>query len=294
MSTDKFRGTGVATITPFRDGEVDLDGLAEIIEFQIEQGVDYLVCLGTTGEAITLSNEETLAVLHKTIAVNAGRVPIVLGIFGGNNTHVLANKLANYDLEGVDAVLSSSPAYNKPTQEGIYQHYCTLAKRSPRPIIIYNVPGRTCSNITAETILRLAAVDNIIGVKDASADMIQAAQVIKNKPADFLVLSGDDPTTLALLATGGEGVISVIANAYPGLFSSMVRAGLAGDFITARRIHLQLLDIHPSLYKEGNPAGIKGAMEILGLCKREVRLPLVPLSDLVFKNLGEVMKDADL
>ncbi|NND08258.1 MAG: 4-hydroxy-tetrahydrodipicolinate synthase [Saprospiraceae bacterium] len=290
MNTDQFRGTGVATITPFQDGKLDLDALSEIIDFQITQGVDYLVCLGTTGEAITLSHEETQKVLHLTIDVNAKRVPLVFGIFGGNNTQVLASKLAGYNLAGVDAVLSSSPAYNKPTQEGIYQHYRTLAEKSPRPIIIYNVPGRTCSNISAETILRLSAIDNIIGVKDASADMVQAAQVIKQKPADFLMLSGDDPTTLSLLASGGDGVISVIANAYPGPFSKMVKAGLAGDFTTARNIHLQLLDIHPLLYAEGNPAGIKGAMEILGKCTREVRLPLVPLSNKSYQDLQLAMQ----
>ena len=291
MNTDQFRGTGVATITPFQDGKLDLDALSEIVDFQIKQGVDYLVCLGTTGEAITLSHEETEQVLQVTIDVNAQRVPLIFGIFGGNNTRVLASKLANYNLEGVDAVLSSSPAYNKPTQEGIYQHYRVLAEKSPRPIIIYNVPGRTCSNISAETILRLSELDNIIGVKDASANMVQAAQVVKQKPKDFLMLSGDDPTTLSLLASGGDGVISVIANAYPGPFSKMVKAGLDGDFDTARAIHLQLLDIHPLLYAEGNPAGIKGAMQILGKCTREVRLPLVPLSDRSYQDLEIAMRE---
>ncbi len=290
MNGSSFRGTGVATITPFKDGKVDFDTLARIIDYQIDQGVDYLVCLGTTGEAITLSHDETRAVLKKTIEVNKSRVPLVFGIFGGNNTAYLAEKLKNYDLDGVDAVLSSSPAYNKPTQEGIFRHYQTLAEHSPRPIILYNVPGRTSSAIDVNTTLRLAhEVPNVIGIKDASGDMVQATRLVKQKPEDFLILSGDDPTTLPFLACGGDGVISVIANAFPALFSDMVRHALNGDFTAARKNHLTLIDVHPPLYKEGNPAGIKGAMEILGYGKRTVRLPLVDLTDATYLQLKEAM-----
>ncbi len=290
MNTERFRGTGVATITPFVNGKVDLTALEKIVDFQIAEGVNYLVCLGTTGEAITLSDDEIQNILKTTLAVNAGRVPVVFGIFGGNNTTGLVKRLAQFDLTGVDALLSSSPAYNKPTQDGIYAHYRMLAEASPLPIILYNVPGRTCSNISAETILRLAEIDHIIGVKDASGDMVQATKIIKSKPHDFLVLSGDDPTTLPLLSCGGDGVISVIANAFPGLFSRMVSDAIDENFVEARIIHRQLIDIHHWLYVEGNPAGVKGAMEILGFCRREVRLPLVPLSDQSYRNLSVAMQ----
>lgn len=294
----QFRGTGVALITPFKNKAVDYDKLAEIIEFVIQGGVDYIVSLGTTGEAITLSSEECLEVLRFTVRCNNGRLPIVAGYFGSNYTEKLIGKIKEYDFEGIDAIMSSSPAYSKPTQEGIYRHYMEIAKVSPLPIIIYNVPGRTSSNIAAETTLRLAhSSDKFVAVKEAAGNMEQAMKIIKDRPDNFLVLSGDDPLTLPLLSVGGDGAISVIANVYPQQFSGMVRAGLEGDWATARQLNFELLDIHPWLYVEGNPVGVKAAMEIRNLCSREVRIPLVSLSDPNYNELKAVMakvKDVEL
>jgi 4-hydroxy-tetrahydrodipicolinate synthase len=283
----QFRGTGVAVITPFlSDGNVDFDALEKILEYQIEGGVDYIVSLGTTGEAITLSSDECLSVLNFTKKIVQERVPIVAGLFGRNDTRALVERIKSFDFDGIAGILSSSPAYNKPTQEGIFQHYMEIAKVSPVPIIIYNVPGRTSSNVDAETIVRLAnASEKFAAVKDASGDLVQGMKTIKNKPAHFSVLSGDDPTCLPLLACGGDGVISVIANAFPREFSTMVNSGLEGDLKTANFINEALLDIHQWLYCEGNPVGIKGAMELLNFCQRDLRLPLVKLSDANLENL---------
>lgn len=292
MNQPKFKGTGVALITPFRsdDKSVDYAALERIIEHVIAGGVDYLVCLGTTGEAIGLTAQECRQVLDFTIKTTAGRLPIVAGFFGDNNTARLVDHICQFDLTGVDAIMSSSPAYNKPTQEGIFRHYMEVAQASPLPIIIYNVPGRTASNVTCDTILRLAeASKQFIAVKEASGDLVQAMRIIKNKPDHLLALSGDDPLTLPLLACGADGVISVIANAYPAHFSGMVDAALRNDMAAARRLNEALLDVHPHLYAEGNPAGIKGAMEILGLCGRETRLPLTALSGKGFEALRKAM-----
>lgn len=287
----QFKGTGVALVTPFKEGKIDWTALQNIIEHCIDGGVDYLVSLGTTGEAITLSAEECRAILDFTIKVNAGRLPLVAGLFGRNNTRYLVEATKRYNFKGIDAILSSSPSYNKPTQEGIFQHYMALAEASPVPIIIYNVPGRTCSNIEAETIVRLAkASDKFIAVKEASGDIVQGAKIIKHKPEHFIVLSGDDPTALPLISCGAAGAISVIANALPAQFSTLIRAGINGDFNTASDLHLQLLDLHQWLYIEGNPVGVKGALEVLGLCSREVRLPLVPLSGPNFTRLKAEMQ----
>jgi 4-hydroxy-tetrahydrodipicolinate synthase len=279
-------------ITPFReDNMIDYPALERIINHLIAGGVDYLVCLGTTGEAITLSAQECREVLDFTIKVNAGRVPIVAGFFGSNHTARLIEELQQYDFEGVSAIMSSSPSYNKPNQEGIFQHYMAVAAVAPLPLIIYNVPGRTASNVTADTLLRLAqSSPKFIAVKEASSDLVQAMQILKCRPEGFLVLSGDDPLTLPLLGCGADGVISVIGNAYPAEFSEMVHAGLRGDFETARRLNDALLDVHPLLYVEGNPAGIKAAMEILGLCSRQVRLPLVELSEATKAKLQQEMQ----
>ena len=293
MKQQKFSGTGVALVTPFHNKEVNYSELHNIIEYVINGGVDYIVSLGTTGEAVTLSSKECRQVLDFTIEKVNGRVPIVAGLFGNNYTEKLVKAIQSYNFDGIDAIMSSSPAYNKPPQEGIYQHYMAVAEVSPLPIIIYNVPGRTGSNILPETILRLAeASEQFIAVKEASGNLVQGMQIIKNKPENFLVLSGDDPLALSLIANGGDGVISVIANAYPTEFSDMIRAARSGDYQTAQNINLALLDIHPWLYVEGNPVGIKGAMEIQGLCSREVRLPLAPLSDPVFEKLKLEMKAA--
>ncbi len=291
MKRQQFSGTGVAMITPFKNKAIDYAALEGIIEHVIQGGVDYIVCLGTTGEAITLTTKECREVLDFTIKHVAGRVPIVAGYFGSNFTDRLVDFIKNFNFEGVDAIMSSSPAYSKPSQEGIFQHYMAIEKVSPVPIIIYNVPGRTSSNVKPETVIRIAhESEKFVAVKEAAGDVVQAMKLIKNRPEHLLVLSGDDPLTLPLIASGGDGVISVIANAYPSSFSDMVRAALNGDFDTARRLNLDLLDIHPWLYCDGNPAGIKAAMHLLGLCNNELRIPLTPVSDATFENLKKEMQ----
>lgn len=286
----QLRGTGVALVTPFTNGKINLAELERIIEFNINGGVDYLVSLGTTGEAVNLTEKECQEILSFTVKAAKGRVPVVAGLFGDNNTTRLCSRLQKYDLSGCAAIMSSSPHYVKPNQEGIYQHYMAMERYAPLPIIIYNVPGRTSSNISAETILRLAqASDKFIAVKEASGDIVQGTKIIKGKPDNFLVLSGDDPTALGLIACGADGVISVIANAFPAQFSDMIRAALAGDFTTASALNLALIDLHKWLYIDGNPVGIKAALEILGLCSREVRLPLASISEANFVQLKKEM-----
>jgi len=288
----QLSGTGVALVTPFQRGQIDFPALENIIEHVISGGVDFIVSLGTTGEPITMTTNECTAVLRFTVEKVAGRVPLVAGLFGGNCTAQLIDSFDTYDLEGFMAVMSSSPAYLKPGQEGIYQHYMKLAERSPLPIIIYNVPGRTACNVTAATTLRLAhATNKFLAVKEASGNINQAMQILKNKPKDFLVFSGDDLLTLPLIGAGAYGVISVIANAYPAQFSGMVRAALSGDFKTAQRLNAGLLDVHPWLYVDGNPPGIKCALEILGFCSREVRLPQVPVSERTYLGLKKAMEE---
>lgn len=285
-------GTGVALVTPFhKNGSIDYPTLEKIIEYVIEGGVDYIVSLGSTGESIPLNSEECRAVLDFTIKTVKERLPIIAGLFGDNFTARLVANTKRYNLDGFAAIMSSSPAYIKPTQEGIYQHYMKLAEVATCPIIIYNVPGRTASKIAPETIIRLAnASEKFIAVKDATGDLVDVSTIVKNKPKDFFVLSGDDPTALPAIACGADGVISVIANAYPAIFSKMVKAALQGDFKTAQALHFKLLDIHPLLYIEGNPAGIKGAMEILGICNKTVRLPLTEISEQTLSALKKEME----
>lgn len=291
----RFKGTGVALVTPFKNGKIDFDALEKVIEYVISGGVDFLVSLGTTGESVTLTSEEQRKILDFTIRTNRGRLPIVAGNFGGSNTAAQVEKIRNFNFDGIDVIMVSSPAYNKPSQEGIYQHYMQLAEVSPLPIIIYNVPGRTAKNIEAKTTLRLAhASEKFMAVKEASADMVQCTQILKNRPENFLVLSGDDPTTLPLIGTGGDGVISVIANAFPKEFSNMTRTALKGDYPRARKLNNLLLDIHPWLYIDGNPAGIKAALEILGFCSREVRLPLTSISSENFNNLKQEISNSQI
>ncbi len=291
MSQQQFRGVGVALITPFREGKVDYDALEKIIDYQIAGGIDYLVCLGTSGEAITLSSEECLDVLAFTIEKVNGRIPVVAGYFGSNYTEKLINAVKGFNFDGVSAIMSSSPAYNKPTQEGIYHHYMALAKVSPLPIIIYNVPSRTASNVHPDTVIRLAKASNkFMAVKEASGDLNQVMYLLKHRPDNFLVLSGDDPLTLPILSCGGDGVISVIGNVFPSEFSDMVHAALEGDFTTALSLHNRLLDVHPWLYVEGNPVGIKAAMEIMGFCTKDVRIPLMPLTDAPYQKLKEAIR----
>ncbi|MBK9018387.1 MAG: 4-hydroxy-tetrahydrodipicolinate synthase [Saprospiraceae bacterium] len=286
MKQQQFSGTGVALVTPYHKGKVDFEALERVIEHVITGGVDFIVSLGSTGEAIMLTTAECKEVFKFTLEKINERMPVVAGLFGANSTLHLIERVRNYDLEGFSAIMSSSPSYVKPTQEGIYQHYMALEAISPLPIIIYNVPGRTASNVTADTTLRLArASKKFIAVKEASGQIDQAVSIIKHKPDDFLVLSGDDSLTLPIIACGGKGVISVIANALPEQFSGMVQAALSGDFDTARRIHLDLHDIHPLLYVDGNPAGIKAVMKTMGLCSGEVRSPLVPVRESTFELL---------
>ncbi|MFT3885309.1 MAG: 4-hydroxy-tetrahydrodipicolinate synthase [Flavobacteriales bacterium] len=283
---DQFRGLGVALVTPFRtpNGPIDHAGLQRVVEHQITGGIDYLVVMGTTGESVTLTPEEKKQLLAQVIEVNRNRVPVVLGI-GGNNTAEVVQQLGAYDLTGVDGILSVSPYYNKPTQEGIYQHYKALAQTSMLPILLYNVPGRTGSNITAETTLRLARdFKNIIGIKEASGNLDQIGLILKHRPKDFLVISGDDALTLPILALGGDGVISVVGNALPEEFSRLVKSAMQGDLATARKEHLRLLEFITYLFTEGNPGGIKEALRVLGLCEAHLRLPLVNVSEATAKK----------
>ncbi|MCY7330089.1 MAG: 4-hydroxy-tetrahydrodipicolinate synthase [Saprospiraceae bacterium] len=292
---ERFRGTGVALVTPFKNnGQVDWEDLEKIIGHVLAGGVEFLVSLGTTGESVTLSDEEHRSILDFTIKTNRGRVPLVAGVFGGNNTNALVEKIQQFNFEGIDVLLSSNPAYSKPGQEGIFQHYMALAEVTPKPIIIYNVPSRTASNLTAETTLRLAnASDKFLGIKEASDDIYQVMKIIKGRPKNFLVLSGDDFMTLPLITSGGDGVISVIANTTPRPFTNMVRAALRHDLPTAQKLNLQLLELYKLLFIEGNPVGVKAAMELQGLCSREVRLPLVPMTEpgvhLIMAELEKVL-----
>ncbi len=290
---NKFRGTGVALVTPFHDNfEIDFEAYTKIIDYVTESGVDYLVPLGSTGETATLNEAEARSLLDLVIKHNAGRKPIVAGNFGGNNTLELVNKIKSYDFTGIDAILSSSPGYVKPSQEGIYAHYMAMAEASPVPIIIYNVPGRTKSNIEWYTTIRLAeASDTFIGIKEATGDLIQATRIIKNKPDSFFVTSGDDEVALPMVAAGGDGVISVIANAYPKEFSGMINAALEQDYVKARELNFNTYDLHKWLYIEGNPVGIKSSMKIKGLCNNQVRLPLHRMSESNFAKLQACMQD---
>lgn len=283
---NKFKGTGVAIVTPFNeDKSVDYQSLERLIHHLTSNGVDYLVVQGTTGESVTLSTAEKKEVLDFVIKINQGKLPIVYGI-GGNNTMALIEAIKNTNLDGVDAILSVSPYYNKPTQEGIYQHYKAIAEVSPIPIILYNVPARTGSHMEAETVLRLANdFKNIIGVKEASGVMFHAMKIIKNKPKDFLVISGDDILNLPILSCGGDGVISVVANAFPKGYSSMVKAALTGNCEEARAQHYKYLDIIHFFFVEGNPAGVKAALKILGICNDVVRLPLITVSKSTYQEI---------
>ena len=275
----KISGTGVALVTPFKsDLSIDFEALTSLVNHCVDGNIDFLVVMGTTGESVTLSLEEKNAVLDCVKQANNNRLPIVLGI-GGNNTDYIIQSFSSYNLDGVDAILSVSPAYNKPTQEGIYQHFKAIYKSSPLPIILYNVPGRTSSNMTSETTLRLAFdFANIIAVKEASGDMEQIMEIIAKKPIDFKVLSGDDAITLPIILMGGDGVISVLGQALPKDFSSMVKYGLEGDLKASKELHYKILSFVEPLFVEGNPAGIKTLLNLLGICKQEVRLPLVKSS----------------
>ncbi len=277
---NKFHGTGVAIVTPFNaDGTVDYDGLRKLINYLIEGKVEYLVSLGTTGEASTLNKEDKKKIWEFTAEVNNSRLPLVAGI-GGNDTAEVTNSIKQFEINGYDAILSASPYYNKPTQEGIYQHYKAISESSSLPVFLYNVPGRTASNISPETTCRLATdFKNIIGTKEASGNFDQFNQIMRDKPEDFLLISGDDPVAMPMISLGAVGVISVIANALPKQLSEMVRLALNGDYIAARPKHLSLIEFTRMMFAEGNPAGVKAALKQLGICDDHVRLPLVRVSD---------------
>lgn len=282
---------GVALVTPFNEDEsIDYDALASLVEFQIKNGTDYLVVCGTTAETPTLTQEEKVAVLKFVIQVNQGRLPIVYGI-GGNNTNQLVDIIQNFDFTGIDAILSVTPYYNKPSQEGLYRHYAAIAAVSPLPIILYNVPGRTGVNMSANTTLRLANdFKNIQAIKEASGNFSQIDDIIKNKPTDFMVISGDDGITFPLITLGAVGVISVIGNAFPKEFSRMVRLALAGDYEKARIIHHRFTELIELLFVEGNPAGVKSMLAVMGMIKNVLRLPLVPNTIRTYEKIREVLK----
>ncbi len=291
MKESIFTGTGVALVTPFKkDDGIDFRALTNVVEHVITNGVEYLVALGTTGETPVLSGAEQLEVIDHVKKVNKGRLPLVVGM-GGNNTKQQIDRIEGTDFDGIDAILTASPYYSKPSQKGIYNHYMSIARSSPVPIIIYNVPSRTGSNITAETTLKLAVgCDNFAGIKEASGDMVQVMKIAKDKPAGFHLISGDDALTLPMISTGGSGVISVIGNAFPRQFSEMVRLALDNRWDEARSIHYSLLEIIDQLFIEGSPAGVKAALNILNICENQVRMPLTTISRKTFGRLTELIR----
>jgi 4-hydroxy-tetrahydrodipicolinate synthase len=278
MLRETLKGTGVALVTPFKkDKSIDFTSLENLIDIQIAGGLDYLVTLGTTGESVVLSDEEKIEVFNCTVKKVNGRVPIVIGI-GGNDTGAVIKSFIKFDLSKVVAILSVSPYYNKPSQEGLYQHYIALADAAPKPILLYNVPGRTGRNMTAATTLRLASHPNIAGIKEAVSELTQMIAILKDRPSDFLVVSGDDEMVMAQMACGCDGVISVAANAFAKPFSDMIRFAMAGDFSMAKRVNDLLAEGYTYMFEENNPAGIKAFMFEQGLIENELRLPLVPVS----------------
>ncbi|RZV56572.1 MAG: 4-hydroxy-tetrahydrodipicolinate synthase [Flavobacteriaceae bacterium] len=288
---NKFTGTGVALVTPFKeDLSVDHEALASVVEFNIDNGIDYLVISGTTGESATISQTEKREITATIKKINNGRLPLVLGI-GGNNTAALIKEIESTDFSGIDAILSVSPYYTKPTQEGIYQHYRAISSVSPLPIILYNVPGRTMSNMLPETTLRLGRdFENIIAVKEAGNNMQQYLQLLKDKPDDFMIISGDDDLVLGMVLAGGSGVISVIGQAFPKQFSDMIRLGLENNAKDAYALHYKLMDIVSYIFAENNPAGIKAVLSERGLCKDLVRLPLVPATQDLKKKISKFIE----
>ncbi|MEL6122355.1 MAG: 4-hydroxy-tetrahydrodipicolinate synthase [Bacteroidota bacterium] len=294
MKHTAYIGTGVALITPFREGKVDYPAIEKIIDYVIDGGVEYLVMLGSTGERATLNATEARDILHCTIAKVNGRVPVVTGNFAGNNTIELVKSIDQFDFTGIDAILSSCPAYVKPSQEGIYRHYRAIESASPVPIIIYNVPGRTGSNIDWQTTIRLAqSSEKFIGSKEATGDLIQTTRLIKHKPEDFFVASGDDEVVIPMISVGGHGGISVIANALPSTFSKLIRLALEDDYKASRELNSIIYDLHKWLYIEGNPVGIKSAMQVLGYCTNEVRLPLHEMSTPNYLELEKALRQIE-
>lgn len=288
----KFTGTGIAIVTPFHeDGSIDWDSFKKLIDFWIAGKVEYLVVLGTTGESATIHGEEKQEVFSFVAKETAGRLPIVAGI-GGNDTREVITAFNKFDLSGYDAILSVSPYYNKPNQEGIFQHYKSLNDATPLPIIMYNVPSRTGQSMTADTQLRIAReCPKVFATKEASGNFDLINQIIKNKPEDFMVISGDDPITLQMIAGGSDGLISVVANAYPQEYSDMVRFALKGDFEEANRLHYKYIDIISSMFAEGSPSGVKAYLSEMGLCKNTFRLPVWKVSEGLHSKIKELMNN---
>ncbi len=290
MANKKIRGTGVAIVTPFNeDKTIDFPALGQLVEYLIKGGIDFLVVLGTTGESATLTADERNQVLDYVIEVNNGRLPIVAG-FGGNNTQAVINSIrARRDFSRIDAILSVAPYYNKPNQRGLVEHFTAIADASPVPVILYNVPGRTKSNINAETTLQLAEHPNIKAIKEASGNFAQIMEIVRNKPDGFTVLSGDDAITLPLISIGVEGVISVVAMVYPEEMSKMVRLALEGDYDQARQLHYKILPMTNAIFEDGNPAGVKAALSIKGMIKNQLRLPLVPVAQPTYDKIKRLL-----
>lgn len=291
MSTSDFIGTGVAMVTPFNnDGSIAFSSIQPLVDFAISGGVDYLVILGTTAETATLNKNEKRAVMDAFVEANQQRVPLILGM-GGNNTQALVDEFRETDFSGFRAILSVSPYYNRPSQEGIYRHFCALSKASPLPIILYNVPQRTASNMEPDTVFRIAKeCPNVIGIKEAKGDMAQAKVLIENRPKDFLVISGDDMIALPMVLEGGDGVISVIGGGFPNAFSEIITLGRSGEEALATQKLQQISQAIQLIFEEGNPVGIKSVLAHRGLCSDQVRLPLVPASDSLSNRIKDLLK----
>ncbi len=292
MAQNKFRGLGIALITPFKtDGSIDFDALDRLVEYQIKGRADFLCIMGTTAETPTLSREEKRLLKEHLVERVAGRVPLLMGC-GGNNTAAILDELQNEDWKGIDGVLSVCPYYNKPSQEGLYQHFAAIAKVSPVPIVLYNVPGRTGVNMTAETTLRLAReFENIVAIKEASGNITQMDDIIKNKPQHFDVISGDDGITFPLITLGAVGVISVIGNALPAEFSRMVRLALRGEYSSSLTIHHKFTELFKLLFVDGNPAGVKAMLSEMGMIQNVLRLPLVPTRLTTMEKISQIVKE---
>ena len=288
----KFRGTGVAIVTPFKnDLSIDFAALGRVIKHVIDGGANYVVALGTTGESVTITKDEKKAIISYVTEAIDGRVPLVVGI-GGNNTQEIINSIKQANLKGVDGILSVAPYYNKPTQKGLFQHFKAIATCSSLPVIIYNVPGRTSCNISADTCLELAhECENIVAVKEASGDMTQIMKIIKGKPENFNVISGDDMLTIPVIAAGGTGVISVLGNAFPEVCSEIVTNALKSNFKAARELQFRFIEMTELLFVEGNPAGVKAMLNIMNLCSNTLRLPLVPVSRTTFTRIQKAIEE---
>ncbi|MBO4316370.1 MAG: 4-hydroxy-tetrahydrodipicolinate synthase [Prevotella sp.] len=292
MASNIFRGLGIALITPFKtDGSVDYDSLKRLVEYQLENGADFFCILATTGETPCLTKEEKEKIKHLVVELNQGRLPVLMGC-GGNNTAAIVEELKTTNWSGIDGILSVCPYYNKPSQEGLYQHFKAIAQASPLPVVLYNVPGRTGINLKAETTVRLANdCENIVAIKEASGSLEQVDEIIKNKPARFDVISGDDALTFPMIASGAAGVISVIGNALPKEFSRMIRYEFRGEYEPARKIHHRFTELYSLLFVDGNPAGVKALLHEMGMIENELRLPLVPTRITTMQKIANTLKE---